>query len=440
MSLARGDRGGGSGSGLLFGTGTSIFADNAARNTYFTANPGQLDQYDENEFLLIQVGTGFQRRRSDAWIVVTNVVTGQKGDKGDMGDADEYYVVDANVVTTNSNKDITVTIAGFTAYATGTEIIFHSTSLGANGTAGVRLRANALAYEALVKEDGTPFGVNELEPSTQVRAIYDGTNFVADFARRSQFHYLETADVTRVGDAYTVVDSTIPGTGTGIQIVIGLESQSDNVGEVTLSVNSSTDYPVLLSDGEPMPAGVFPAGETALLVFNTIRAVGWHASNIRPPRSLKGQLVATLDIADGTYGTAENFGLQYIGGWAVESGVTEVGTDNLDAGVIGGHPDQIDNAFLTLPLQRLSTSQLGWFIEFLNGTTVVNTAFINFGDAALFGNRINTDNDDIVFTMQTFGGGIISSVPEPSISFVSAMIMTIPTTDDYSVKVYVTEN
>ena len=39
MSLARGDRGGGSGSGLLFGTGTSIFADNAARNTYFTANP-----------------------------------------------------------------------------------------------------------------------------------------------------------------------------------------------------------------------------------------------------------------------------------------------------------------------------------------------------------------------------------------------------------------
>lgn len=440
MSLARGDRGGGSGSGLLFGTGTSIFADNAARNTYFTANPGQLDQYDENEFLLIQVGTGFQRRRSDAWIVVTNVVTGQKGDKGDMGDADEYYVVDANVVTTNSNKDITVTIAGFTAYATGTEIIFHSTSLGANGTAGVRLRANALAYEALVKEDGTPFGVNELEPSTQVRAIYDGTNFVADFARRSQFHYLETADVTRVGDAYTVVDSTIPGTGTGIQIVIGLESQSDNVGEVTLSVNSSTDYPVLLSDGEPMPAGVFPAGETALLVFNTIRAVGWHASNIRPPRSLKGQLVATLDIADGTYGTAENFGLQYIGGWAVESGVTEVGTDNLDAGVIGGHPDQIDNAFLTLPLQRLSTSQLGWFIEFLNGTTVVNTAFINFGDAALFGNRINTDNDDIVFTMQTFGGGTISSVPEPSISFISAMIMTIPTTDDYSVKVYVTEN
>ena len=79
---------------------------------------------------------------------MTNVVTGQKGDKGDMGDADEYYVVDANVVTTNSNKDITVTIAGFTAYATGTEIIFHSTSLGANGTAGVRLRANALAYEA----------------------------------------------------------------------------------------------------------------------------------------------------------------------------------------------------------------------------------------------------------------------------------------------------
>lgn len=75
-------RGGGSGSGLLFGTGTSIFADNAARDAYFTANPTQLTQYDDNEFLLIQVGTGFQRRRSNAWIVVTNVVRGPQGVAG----------------------------------------------------------------------------------------------------------------------------------------------------------------------------------------------------------------------------------------------------------------------------------------------------------------------------------------------------------------------
>ena len=83
MGISRsGSRGSG---GLLFGTGTSIFADNAGRDTYFTANPNQLTQYNNNEFLLIQVGTGFQRRHNDTWIIVTNIVRGPTGVKGDTG-------------------------------------------------------------------------------------------------------------------------------------------------------------------------------------------------------------------------------------------------------------------------------------------------------------------------------------------------------------------
>ena len=97
MSFARGDRGGGrGGGGLLFGTGTSIFADNAARDLYFANNVGQLEQYNLNEFLLIQVGTGFQRRRNDAWIVVTHVVTGARGERGPAA-SDVEILHDANV-------------------------------------------------------------------------------------------------------------------------------------------------------------------------------------------------------------------------------------------------------------------------------------------------------------------------------------------------------
>ena len=78
---------GGGGQNTFFGTGTTTFVDETARDAYFTANPLQLTQYENFEFLLIQVDTGFQRRSASAWIDVTTVVTGPKGEKGDAATA-----------------------------------------------------------------------------------------------------------------------------------------------------------------------------------------------------------------------------------------------------------------------------------------------------------------------------------------------------------------
>ena len=122
----------------------------------------------------------------------------------------------------------------------------------------------------MLKEDGTEFGANELEPGTQIRAIYDGTDFLSDFARRSQTHFLDPADVTMTGDAYSVTDTTIPGTGVGARVIIGLVSEADNTGNVTLSVNGSTAYPVLFSTGSQIPAGAFPNGQLAILAFSNV--------------------------------------------------------------------------------------------------------------------------------------------------------------------------
>ena len=113
------NRGSGGGGGLLFGTGTSIFADNTARDAYFTANVGQLTQYNDNEFLLIQVGTGFQRRKSNAWIIVTNIVKGKKGDEGkNAGDIEVLHkadIVDPIPFLYNMDGEKTATTAANTA-------------------------------------------------------------------------------------------------------------------------------------------------------------------------------------------------------------------------------------------------------------------------------------------------------------------------------------
>lgn len=60
--------GGGSVAGVLrFGPDTNNFADNSARDTYATANPTWLAEYDDDDSLVIQVGSALQRRVSGAW-------------------------------------------------------------------------------------------------------------------------------------------------------------------------------------------------------------------------------------------------------------------------------------------------------------------------------------------------------------------------------------
>ena len=428
--------GGGGGQNTFFGTGTTTFVDAAARDAYFTANPLQLDQYDMFEFLLIQVGTVFQRRSASAWINVTTVVTGPQGIKGDKGDPnDSYNFVDsADIVQSNANKDITATIAGITSYETGMEVIFNTTSLGSNDTATVRLQVNALGFQKLLKNDGTEFSAYELEPSTLVRAVYNGTDFITLFARRGQIHYLEDADVTLAGsNEYSATDPRIPGTGTAAPIVVVLKSQADNTGDVTLSLNGSTDYPVLQSDASQVPAGAFATGHITFLVFSSVGTVGWHSINMRPARTLKGRLLATLDIVAGDYLTLERLGM-----WTLESGVTELTLETLPGGVSLNNPTDKVDAVLGLPVERLSDAQFGWFIEILNGSTVVNTILKTFGDFSSFGSRVSTDDDDIMFFFNELNAGVIVGVNSPSYSFAATQALTMP--DDYSVKVYLTEN
>ena len=414
-------------------------------NTYATANADWLAEYDDNSAFLVSVTvsgtTTYYRRNNSAWETVTNIIQGGKGDKGDTGDSDEYFVLPASVAQENANKDITLTIAGVTAYATGQEAIFH-TKTGTNGTANCRLQINALGLKKLLKEDGTEFEANELEPNTQIRAIYDGTDFLSDFARRSQTYFLDAADVARTGDAYSVTDSTIPGTGIGKPIIIGLKSEADNTGNVTLSINASVAYPVLRSDGQQIPAGAFSNGEVAFLVFSNVGTVGWHAMNIRPPRSLKGTLVATCDMPSGTYDEDHVFP------WVVESGITYVTTETLLEDSFGNNLLTTDGA-LRLPLTLGDrNSQLGWYVEMVNGTTIVYERFASFGEYPFERDlqRPIITTDGLILNISIVGPRSIDSEYEYPIVIVTfygapgSNDVVIDAADDYEVRLYLSEN
>jgi len=89
--------GGGSGAGFqLFiqsDNNQGVYADAAARDVYFGANPSELARLDADEFLIIKLldnGSGevaYQQRASSVWVDVTSLVQGETGPAGATGNS-----------------------------------------------------------------------------------------------------------------------------------------------------------------------------------------------------------------------------------------------------------------------------------------------------------------------------------------------------------------
>ena len=378
----------------------------------------------------------YYRRDNDSWQNVSNII-GVPASATDIETAVDdaialiptipHYVDAADLEQTNSNKDITATITDVTAYSAGTTLIFEVE--GTNDTANVRLRINSLAYKKLLKSDGTEFLAQELEINTEIIAFYNGTEFKSNVARRSQVHFLDATEVTRVGDAYSITDTTIQGTGIGSPIIVAFKAEVDNVGDVTLSLNNSLGYAVLLSDGSQIPAGALKEGYSILLVFGNVGTVGWRAVNIMPARSLKGKLMATLSIPAGDY--TGDYG--YWGGWTLESGVTEVTLADRP-----GTPP-ITDALVVFPNTRSSTSQLGWYFEVVNGTMILFDSFKNFGESEILQQFIQITSD-MEWVVSTPPANSISGVSNITLSFKPTSIFNVDVLDDIKVNLYISEN
>ena len=346
-----------------------------------------------------------------------------------------YYVPASNVEQDSTSAAITLDIAalsGAFSYLPGIQVIF--TTLHPNGNNDeITLRIKPLGAQRLLTRQGAEFGIGALDSGVTLTATYDGSNFIADYSSPPQFRYIEPTELMLTGNAYSLTDTSIPAVST-VPILFGLKAEATNTGNVTFNVNGGIDYPIFLSNGDLIPAGALLNGEFIFCIFTTIPDVGFRAINLRPARSLKGQLVATLEIPAGTYTS----GGDVISGWAIESGITEVEVVDFPGG--GFYGTMVTDGMIAFPKDQFSNSQLGWYLEVDNGTIDVFRELKLFGysSSAFALEIVGTDDADVQFTMRWPAAGTFAGVDK--IGLLISPFSNFTIANAYTFNLYVTEN
>ena len=108
-----GGTGGGAGFQLFTQTADNqpaIYANAAARDVYFTANPNDLTILDSSEFLIIKLndnGSGevaYQQRQNNAWVDVTSLIQGEQGIPGDAATVADLTALQVPVKSATEEK------------------------------------------------------------------------------------------------------------------------------------------------------------------------------------------------------------------------------------------------------------------------------------------------------------------------------------------------
>ena len=350
-----------------------------------------------------------------------------------------FYIPESRFEQDSQSSAIQITISSDTIshirYIRGMQLVFETEETNSNSN-GITIRVDSLATLKLLTRDGNEFGIGELSEGVIITATYDGTNFKADFNPRPHFRYVQPNLLSRTGNAYSITDVSIPPVATAT-ILFGIKATATNTGNVTLSVNGSTNYPIFLSNGALIPAGALQEGEFIFCVFTTTGGVGFRAINLRPSRSLKGLLVATKTIPVGTHVRG------FRAPWVLEAGITEVSLRTMPGGLIFDAADDIPNGLLLFPNDRFSDSHLGWFMEITVGGTSVYTRLELFGYFAGFGSPSRTNDGILPFLIYFYSSGFWNAFADPDINNIAldfSVNGSVTTTEAYVVNVYAVEN
>ena len=353
-----------------------------------------------------------------------------------------YYFEPDNVSQHSQNAAITLTFDMLPtrfSYKEGLQVVFKTETINGNN-GDINIQINTLGTRNLLAQDGQDFGIGELDMGLMITATYDGTSFISNHRRPREFRFIEVDKLTLTGNAYSVADTSIPPVATA-PILIGIKAEATNTGDVTLSVNGSQAYPVYLSDGAQIPSGSLLNGTTIFCTFTNIGGVGFRAINLHPARSLKGMLLATLPLPAGTHVDGTYFP------WQVESGITIVGTADLAANTFinfQGHGNiATTDALLTLTLTRVGRpTQLGWYIEIINGSTIVHGGSYSFGEPPLTQSSTTT-TDGLTLSLAAFGSNVFGTavtVPTFAVTTPYGQALIVDAADDYKVRVYISDN
>ena len=200
-----------------------------------------------------------------------------------------YFVEPTQVVQDSQSAAITLTIPvprGQTfEYKKGLQVVFITEEPNGNND-NIRIQINSLGVVKLLTRNGVEFTIGQLDEGIILTATFDGTNFRTDYRPPPEFRFVMPMDVTLTGNAYSVTDTSLPPVATA-PILLGIKAQATNTGHVTLSVNSSQDYPVFFSNGQQITAGALENGRTIFCTFTTVGGLGFRAINLHASRSLK---------------------------------------------------------------------------------------------------------------------------------------------------------
>ena len=238
----------------------AIFADAAARDTYFTANANDLATLDANEFLIIKLlddGSGdvaYQQRQNSAWVDVTSLIQGEDGRPNIPNPiANQIYKVDANGV-------------------------FQPTGVSSDETGELQLSSDTLnlGIAGISNFGGFLFNVNNVTGFNfqLLDARLDKTN---GSSRPNQFSASEAAtdlsiqsvESTQMSDNPLVVSYTTQLTGYTYRLKLKTYAEMTNVKIQMKDVASgriTRQYPSSLAFNDDTAAGLtLPLGEVSLI-------------------------------------------------------------------------------------------------------------------------------------------------------------------------------
>ena len=325
-------------------------------------------------------------------------------------------------------------------YHEGMQLVFETEVMNVNN-ANITLKVNSLEVKRFLTRDGEEFGIGALDRGVMLTASYNGTDFRADFNPRPQFRYIEPSALTLTGNNYSIADTSIPPVDRE-PTLFGIKAEGTNTGDVTLSVNGSSKYPVFLSNGDQIPSGKLKDGDFIFLIFRTTGGVeGLRAINLHPSRGSQRQLVATMPVPSGVYASyaSPTYANSFLSPWTIAMGITGFTLMDIPISAFYGVKAIVTNGALITPALRITDSQTGWLFELHNGSTKVGEVIFSFSGQLSTPTLRASDNTDIGLLVWNVPEALIPNLPSTTFAFTPSKAFTVDANDDYKIKLYIQE-
>ena len=327
-------------------------------------------------------------------------------------------------------------------YREGLQLVFETEVMNINN-ANITLKVNNLEPQKLLTRDGEEFGIGALDRGVMLTASYNGTDFRADFNPRPQFRYILPSALTLTGNHYSIADTSIPPVSAE-PTLFGIKAEGTNTGDVTLSVNGPSKYPVFLSNGDQIPSGELKDGDFIFLIFRTTGGVGeFRAINLHPSRGLKRLpvLIATMPVPSGVYAryASPTYANSFLSPWTIAMGITGFTLMDIPISAFYGVKAIVTNGALITPALRITDSQTGWLFELHNGSTKVGEVIFSFSGQLSTPTLRASDNTDIGLLVWNVPEALIPNLPSTTFAFSPSKAFTVDANDDYKIKLYIQE-